>query len=292
MHPYKPLQPSLLQETEAIYHEFPASSLLGGIIRCYWSLQTAPLVASGSQTAKPLLYRVATDACVDVIVDIARPEAPSVIVGATNAPILFPLDYGAEFFGVRFLPSMIQRIFAVHLGEIAHQTLPFEDVIAPNLRGEARIWVDCLHKADSFEERNALTDSFLLHALALRNFTHDTRLLQALDALYASHGAVKIEEEVRKHHAISLQQLRRIFQASVGLSPKTFARIVRFQAMLKALTQHSRQPFAGNHEGMFFDVGFYDQAHLIHEFQSLYGVSPSAFMRLQGMYSNTDHAKK
>ncbi len=289
MHRYKPLQPSLLQEAEAIYHEFPALSLLAGIIHCYWSLQTSPLVVGSSQTAAPLLYRVAADACVDVIVDIARPEVPSVIVGATNAPILFPLDYGAEFFGVRFLPSMIQRVFDVHLGEIAYQTLPFEDVIAPNLRGEARIWVECLHKADSFEERNTLTDTFLLHALSLRNFTHDARLLQALDALYASHGTVKIEEEVRKHHAVSPQQLRRIFQASVGLSPKTFARIVRFQAMLKALTQHSRQTSTRNHEGIFFDFGFYDQAHFIHEFQSLYGVSPSAFVRLQSPPPSKNH---
>jgi AraC-like DNA-binding protein len=289
MHRYKPLQPSLLQKTEAIYHEFPASSLLGGIIHCYWSLQTSSSEASGNQADKPFLYRVAADACVDVIVDIARPEVPTVIVGATNAPILFPLDYGAEFFGVRFLPSMIQRVFDVHLGEIAHQTLPFEDVIAPSLRLEARIWVECLHKADSFEERSTLTDTFLLQALALRNFTQDTRLLQALDALYSSHGTVKIEEEVRKHHAISPQQLRRIFQASVGLSPKTLARIVRFQEMLKALTQHSRQTSTRNHEGIFFDLGFYDQAHFIHEFQSLYGVSPSAFMRLQAPRPSQNH---
>ncbi len=292
MYRYKPLQPSLLQETEARYHEFPPSHLLGSIIHCYWSLQTIPLVASGSQASEPLLYRVATDACVDVIVDIANPDRISVIVGTTNAPILFPLGYDAEFFGVRFLPSMIQRVFAVHLGEIAHQTLPFEDVIAPNLRAEARTWIECLHTADSFEERNALTDSFMLHALALRNFTHDTRLLHVFDALFASRGTVKIEEEVRKHHAISPQQLRRIFQESVGLSPKTFARIVRFQAMLKALTRHSQQASTNNIEGVFFDFGFYDQAHFIHEFQSLYGVSPSVFMRLQRSCGNTDNAPK
>ncbi len=292
MHRYKPFQPSLLQETEATYHEFPASHLLGSIVHCYWSLQTTQPILLGSNVPKPLLYRVAADACVDVIVDIANSDGANVIVGATNAPILFPLDYGAEFFGVRFLPSMIQRVFAVHLGEIAHQTLPFEDVIAPSLRAEARRWQECLHQADSYEERSNLTDLFMLHALALRNFTHDTRLLHVFDALYASRGTVKIEEEVRKHHAISPQQLRRIFQESVGLSPKTFARIVRFQAMLKALTRHSQQASTNNIEGVFFDFGFYDQAHFIHEFQSLYGVSPSVFMRLQRSCGNTDNAPK
>jgi AraC-like DNA-binding protein len=65
----------------------------------------------------------------------------------------------------------------------------------------------------------------------------------------------------------------RRFTAQVGLGPKRFARIRRFQRLLGALPADTPPDWAR----LAVECGFYDQAHLSHEFRELSGVSPTAY---------------
>ncbi|MEL6924825.1 MAG: helix-turn-helix domain-containing protein, partial [Bacteroidota bacterium] len=69
---------------------------------------------------------------------------------------------------------------------------------------------------------------------------------------------------------ISPRQLRRLFKFYIGDTPKTFCKVVRFQHILKA--KHSRQSL--RHNKLFYDLGYYDQAHFIKDFKHLYGLTP------------------
>ncbi|MFT3771084.1 MAG: helix-turn-helix transcriptional regulator [Minicystis sp.] len=77
--------------------------------------------------------------------------------------------------------------------------------------------------------------------------------------------------EVAGALGLSERHLRRAFQATVGLTPKTFARIARFQ---RALALGRAAP--GRWNEVALATGYFDQAHLIAEFQRLALVSPSA----------------
>ena len=70
---------------------------------------------------------------------------------------------------------------------------------------------------------------------------------------------------------ISPRQLRRLFEFYIGDSAKTFSQVVRFQNILRA--KPSSQSLRQNK--LFFDVGYYDQAHFVKEFKNFYGVTPS-----------------
>ena len=70
---------------------------------------------------------------------------------------------------------------------------------------------------------------------------------------------------------VSQRQLRRLFEFYIGDTAKTFAKVVRFQNILRA--KPSSQSLRQNK--LFFDVGYYDQAHFIKEFKNFYGVTPS-----------------
>ncbi|MEM6633013.1 MAG: helix-turn-helix domain-containing protein, partial [Bacteroidota bacterium] len=70
---------------------------------------------------------------------------------------------------------------------------------------------------------------------------------------------------------LSPRQLRRYFQFYIGDSPKSFCKIVRFQTLLKA--KPSRESLRKNK--LFFDLGYYDQAHFVKEFKHLYGKTPT-----------------
>lgn len=70
---------------------------------------------------------------------------------------------------------------------------------------------------------------------------------------------------------MSSRALRNVMGSHVGLSPKTYARVVRLHRAL-------RQAVSGKAwSGVALGSGYYDQAHMIREFQSLLGESPEVW---------------
>jgi AraC-like DNA-binding protein len=69
---------------------------------------------------------------------------------------------------------------------------------------------------------------------------------------------------------VSERHLRRVFRETVGVSPKAFARIARFQRALGAARGDARAGWAD----IAAAAGYYDQAHLIAEFRAIAGVTP------------------
>jgi transcriptional regulator GlxA family with amidase domain len=72
---------------------------------------------------------------------------------------------------------------------------------------------------------------------------------------------------------ISLRQLERRFRNAVGLGPKHFSRMRRFQRVFQAIEQ--RRPGWANAAA---DCGYYDQAHLVRDFQEFAGQAPSVLL--------------
>lgn len=65
----------------------------------------------------------------------------------------------------------------------------------------------------------------------------------------------------------------RHFRARVGLTPKRFARIRRFRQLIASIDAGRRVDWAR----VAVDAGYYDQAHLIHDFRELAGVTPTEY---------------
>jgi AraC-like DNA-binding protein len=64
------------------------------------------------------------------------------------------------------------------------------------------------------------------------------------------------------------------FAAQVGLSPKRYARIRRFQRLLARVNGDPESP---DWALLAAEVGYHDQAHLIHEFRALAGMTPTTY---------------
>lgn len=76
--------------------------------------------------------------------------------------------------------------------------------------------------------------------------------------------------------AIGLSQRRfiQLFHEQVGLAPKSFCRVRRFQRLLQAMRRHKSVDWAQ----VALDGGYYDQAHLIHDFQGFSGMTPGVYL--------------
>jgi AraC-like DNA-binding protein len=86
-------------------------------------------------------------------------------------------------------------------------------------------------------------------------------------------GLVRVAD-LAAHAGLSPRQLERRFGEQVGLSPKLFLRILRFQEVLHALRHDVN---VGSWADMALAHGFYDQAHFIRDFKSFVGESPAAW---------------
>ena len=90
------------------------------------------------------------------------------------------------------------------------------------------------------------------------------------DCLQESCGAAPIET-VADRLDCSRKHLAASFREHIGLSPKTAARMIRFNTVLDGL--RARRAFAD----IAFDCGYADQAHMIRECRAFTGLAPREF---------------
>src|SRR5206468_2173450 len=101
----------------------------------------------------------------------------------------------------------------------------------------------------------------------------DPRVDAAVDAIIRSGGRVSIES-VAEMSGVSRQHLARAFAHHVGVTPKTFARVMRFR---RAMELGKRQLWAE----VAAELGYFDQSHLIADFREFAGETPVPFFLSQ-----------
>jgi len=72
-------------------------------------------------------------------------------------------------------------------------------------------------------------------------------------------------------------QFIRRFEQAVGLTPKRYARVLRFGVLLPSLARCGPRDWARIAAG----AGYFDQSHLIREFRQLSGMAPGAYAPVQ-----------
>lgn len=100
-----------------------------------------------------------------------------------------------------------------------------------------------------------------------------TFLQSALELLYNTQGQIRIST-LAAECDLSLRQFERRFKQCIGVSPKVFARLLRFEALLTSLIQGPATSLAD----VSSHLGYHDQAHVIHEFKTWAGCTPTAFL--------------
>jgi AraC-like DNA-binding protein len=73
---------------------------------------------------------------------------------------------------------------------------------------------------------------------------------------------------------ISSRRFIELFHRQVGLTPKVFSRVRRFQHVLETVQQGKELDWAQ----VAIACGYYDQSHFIHEFQAFSGLTPSEYV--------------
>lgn len=206
-----------------------------------------------------LMFRVLPDGRADLHVSGPRRRA----VYKRPAPC-------AAFIMITFKPDGGYPFFGVPLAELADRTTPLRD-----------LWGDY---ADEVLDHLvvATTNSARLTVLqrALTRRMHGASAFEPFAAPVVREAVARLSTrratltEIASDLHLSGRSLRRAFSAVVGLSPKQYARIVRFQRAITGAALGAR-----SWSELATASGYFDQAHLCADFRDFTQLSPTAFQR-------------
>ncbi len=253
---YKPIQPTVKPSSDVgCYEEILPAPALSNLICCYWRLQTLePLTA-------PFYYRVVADGCMDIYFDRNNPE-DSFVMGFCKQYTEFPLYDTFDYIGIRFFPSIFPQLFKIAASELSNR---FEklDAVIPRT---ASFIADYCSPQQSLDQIIQTLDLYFLNLMHSNFMDNDPRFYNALNIILDKQGIIQVEKDLDT--GLSTRQLRRHFDYYIGDSAKTFSKVVRFQNILREAGQSPSIPPRSA------ETGYYDQAHFIKEFKTLYGSTP------------------
>lgn len=166
---------------------------------------------------------------------------------------------------VDFTPFGARAFFHLPLNEIAGQVVSLHDLL-----GRAgRDLVAQLAVRGTWPDRFALLARFIRHRIAAGPQPSATVRL-AMRQIIETGGQARIGL-LASNLDVSREHLARRFAADVGISPKAFARIIRFQHAAAHLSRNGISTAE-----IAFDTGYADQAHMTREVRRMTGVTPGA----------------
>lgn len=137
-----------------------------------------------------------------------------------------------------------------------------------------------LQTAQTKDDMVHILERFLV-ARATWEQTRHSAITFALTQFQDGHAPRSISE-VTTQLGLSPKRFIHLFEEAVGLTPKVFCRLLRFQEGLQRITRGQPIRWAD----LALDCGYFDQAHFIHDFQTFTGLTPSAYLAQRGEHHN------
>jgi len=198
------------------------------------------------------------------------------ISGERTRYIVIGAEMNQSMVGIRFKPGGAYPFFGFPISELSESVTELE-LIWGDLVDEIR---NQLAEIESPEARLLWVESFLLRQ-AKRSLEANRLIAFAVHQLQHSPQFLAIRD-LATMIGITQKHLISQFEKVVGLKPKSFARVCKFQKVVNLIEQQKGIEWAA----IASDCGYYDQAHFIHEFQAFSGMNPSAYLTQRGEYVN------
>ena len=225
--------------------------------------------------AHPVEERVLPDGGVHLIFNLGDPPAvpdgdgsAAVAVGARCQPSIIHMAGRVEHVTVTLRPGGMAALLGVPAAELAGHDVPLDALWGPRA-AEA---LERLAAAPLGPARAAAMQAVLLERLAARAPRPDASAAEAVRRIERARGRIRVRE-LAAALGIGERRLEQVFHRHVGLSPKAVCRIARFRSTVSLLQREPDRAWSD----LAYSCGFYDQSHLVNEFQALAGLAPGDF---------------
>jgi len=256
------------------YREIQPRPPLDRFIECFWTLESY----GNAALTKP--ESILPDGCVELILNFGTPfreltengterqQPAHFLVGQMTRPVSISPTGAVQLLGVRFHPGGTAQFLRIPMDEITNQIVEL-DAIDPALARD----VIAVAGSSLPQKIAAIETCLAARAAATKS---DFRFIELAAGAVRRGGRITVDR-LSVAAGVSGRQLERRFLREVGIGPKMFCRILRFQQVFRALEQRDTGWAA-----VATDCGYYDQAHLIRDFQEFAHQTPAALMARSG----------
>lgn len=256
------------------YREISPKAPLNSVVECFWTLEGEATEASGPE-------RILPDGCVELILNFGAEflqhvdDGPQLqprnfLVGQMTGPIIISPTGRVELLGIRFHPGGTLPFLELPLHEITDQVVEMSSLSGKLERDLMRATAESWLISEKIGAVEALLKDYLM------NDKHDSWLMRLADRIVDSRGLVSVDQ-LASDAGVSSRQLERRFLREVGVGPKLLGRIIRFQQVFRAV-EHCNAAWAE----IAIECGYYDQAHLIRDFNQFARQTPAVLFSSQG----------
>ncbi|MEM9833198.1 MAG: helix-turn-helix domain-containing protein [Bacteroidota bacterium] len=256
------------------YQQIFPPEALRAYVRYFW------IADNSSAGGLPKTFGPIADGCPGMLVQASessqfydhqhQPAPHLFLFGQTIHPIRLQASSTFRTIGVYFYPTAIKSIFGWDAHELTNTCVDSEvELTTRNFYLSERI-----DSAKSTTEQIAIISAYLLFLLNQRNNPLDTVTQYAVSYLQQSWETYSLKNLQNDMH-LSERSLERKFKQWVGIAPKLYARICRFQAALQQLRSGSYEKLSD----IAFDQGYADQSHFIRSFREFTGFSPHQYKK-------------
>lgn len=240
------------------YKKIKPSKELEPFIHFYWELKGKELERQWE--------RVFPDGCAGIVMNlgntcltdngsVSMEFGKTYVVGAMNSFKDSFIDNDTHLLGVCLKPATFANLYSyASQNELTNETVEFE-------------------RSNSFNVDKMFDTPFNYfdHFFSERIKSKNNQLQSVINDIHLTNGQISIYE-LSKRNFTTVRQLERNFKKYIGLSPKEYSNIIRFQNALSIIKNSNQKRSLLD---IAFECGYYDHSHLSNEIKRNTGLSPS-----------------
>jgi AraC-like DNA-binding protein len=186
--------------------------------------------------------------------------------GIMKEPVTRRMHGSSAAFGIRFKPEGFLQLFSTPLAELYNNIV---DVGSFFSKADMPI-VERIREAPDHKARIFLMEAFL-HSRQARFKPESNYFTEALRQVRSKQGTFT-HAALEKKLQVGERQLQRMFKDNLGLSPKSYFRIMRFRRAYDSVMAQREVDWME----LTYSLGYSDQSHFIRDFKEFAGVTPTA----------------
>lgn len=220
-------------------------------------------------------YMAVPDGCVDIMFQDNGSGVNACIAGTVLSHMDVKNESTKQYFGVRFLPSVLPAIADCSMEDLVNNTIDLKEVAkCPDLLERVAEAKGLNNKISVFMKGYVAE----MARLELDGREYDSRhnLAEAVrHYIYAAGGEVRIKE-LEEYTGYTARYMNKVFHEIVGVSPKLFCKITKLQRMIQWMNQSDGLNLAD----FAVDYGYYDQSHFIKDFKEFTAMTPKQYTKM------------
>jgi AraC-like DNA-binding protein len=220
--------------------------------------------------------RVLPNGRFQMVVDLSDFSAPPLLVGMRSEHSVIETAGLQSMMGVIFRPGGTCPFFDFPADEFYHQEIPLDSIWGP----AASRLRDRLREAVTLPERFRVLEAALLGRAKKRLELHPAVQYGLAEFQQAPH--IRSVLDVTRDAGLSRRRFAQLFREQVGITPKLYCRVLRFQHIVRKLSTGAPVDWAD----VALAGGYCDQAHLAHEFRAFSGIAPGAWLAAERPFQN------